>query len=69
MKWSGFLNTLTVIAGIASVGAMITGIAFGDKMLGTVSGLQLKEYATYLIYIAIWLSLGILVHLSKEDNE
>ena len=63
MKWSSFLHTLTVIAGLASLAAMITGSILGEKMLGTMSGLQMKEYAAYLIYLAIWMALGTLVHL------
>ena len=69
MKWSGFLHVVTVLAGILSIAAMITGIILGERPLGTMTGNQIREYATYLIYLAIWLALGRLVHLSKEDSE
>ncbi len=69
MRWSPFLHVMSVLAGLLSIAAMVTGIIIGEKALGTITGNNLQEYATYSIYLALWFALATLIHLVIEDQE
>ena len=70
MKWSSVIHTGTMLIGLLGVIGTVTGWILKDKVVFSgITGNDLVDKSKTFIFIAIWIALGTLIHLVKEEDK